>query len=221
MHSGSTQKLLLLLLLLCADIQVLFDFLSQHEVYSRFRNYTKLFLCVFIVEKKCQMITLSGGSLGSCDEEEQSQPCVVMWIAERFEHRPLERILRSQDSSWGHVCPSFGTIYHLVSKRWLEGLHVYMVSMQFIVRVLIVYAPWRCLNAVPHADNFESLPLWAIHFAWDSYFTVCETTGHNCSVVFIGFIVSKMSLWCSLWVAVNGTVVCCESQGQSQLVAAW
>jgi len=54
-----------------------------------------------------------------------------MWIAERFEHRPLERILRSQDLSWGHVCPSFGTIYHHVSKWWIEGF-VFTISMQFL-----------------------------------------------------------------------------------------
>lgn len=48
------------------------------------------------LEVEQNIFTLSGGSLGSCDEEEQSQLCVVMWIAERFEHRPLERILRSQ-----------------------------------------------------------------------------------------------------------------------------
>jgi len=37
---------------------------------------------------------LNGGSLGSCNEEEQSKSCDLLWIAERFDHKPLERILR-------------------------------------------------------------------------------------------------------------------------------
>lgn len=44
--------------------------------------------------------TLSGGSLGSCVDEERSQLCELMWIAGRFEHRLLERTLRLRVLSW-------------------------------------------------------------------------------------------------------------------------
>ena len=56
--------------------------------------------------------TLSGGSLGSCVDEERSQLCELMWIAGRFEHRLLERTLRLRVNSWPRLAEGRLSIYH-------------------------------------------------------------------------------------------------------------
>lgn len=119
--------------LLCSSIES-FWFIWMRPFYGLLIQW--ILLCVFIMELNQFENTLSGGSLGSCDEEEQSQLCVVMWIAELFDHRPLERILRSQDLSWGHVCPSFGTFYHHVPKWWLESVFIKFIFCGCLFKVL-------------------------------------------------------------------------------------
>lgn len=71
--------------------------------------------------------TLSGGSLGSCNEEEQSKLCDLLWIAERFDHKPLERTLRLLvDSS--PVCLRVGCIIYRHVCEWrivrCHGFHI-------------------------------------------------------------------------------------------------
>lgn len=60
-----------------------------------------------------ELSTLSGGSLGSCVDEERSQLCELMWIAGRFEHRLLERTLRLRVISWPRLAEGRLSIYHL------------------------------------------------------------------------------------------------------------
>lgn len=58
------------------------------------------------------MTTLNGGSLGSCVDEECSQLCELMRIAGHFEHRLLERTLRSWVNLWPRLSEYRLLIYH-------------------------------------------------------------------------------------------------------------
>lgn len=53
-----------------------------------------LILVILINLRRQPRNTLYGGSLGSCVDEERTKTRDLMWLAERFEHRYLERILR-------------------------------------------------------------------------------------------------------------------------------
>lgn len=69
--------------------------------------------------------------------------------------------------------------------------------------------------------------LWAASiYMRDWYFTVGETAGH--SFLYITYFVYHYRSeddvcikFVYVEIVVNGTVVCCKPQGQSQLVAAW
>lgn len=81
-----------------------------------------------------KVFTLSGGSLGSCVEEEQSKLCKVLWIAGRSDYRLLECTLRLY--SYSHVCQRVGSISIITfSVMGLRGSVVAVVSQ------------WVCVGA--------------------------------------------------------------------------
>lgn len=45
--------------------------------------------------------------------------CRTIWASTSRTHIAVSGV-----KSWGHVCPSFGSIYHHVYKWWIEGINV-------------------------------------------------------------------------------------------------
>ena len=89
--------------------------------------------------------TLSGGSLGSCVDEERSQLRELMWIAGHIEHRHFERILRPR-------------VRPLATPVW--GSAKFYPSPEALAGALNRRSGSLCCSVVPSADSVANFLAW-------------------------------------------------------------